>query len=114
MVADVGARIRSLRTAKGLTQAQLADPLYTKAYISMLESGRTRASMKALEHIAGVLGVTPADLLGGPPAAESHEYLLVEARRLVESGNAEGAIPILEALKDGLTPGDQLVRLRIL
>ena len=45
MVADVGARIRSLRTAKGLTQAQLADPLYTKAYISMLESGRTRASV---------------------------------------------------------------------
>src|SRR5882672_281853 len=66
MVADVGARIRSLRTAKGLTQAQLADPLYTKAYISMLESGRTRASMKALEHIAGVLGVRPADLQEEP------------------------------------------------
>ena len=45
--ADVGARIRSLRTAKGLTQAQVAEPQYTKAYISMLESGRTRASMKA-------------------------------------------------------------------
>ena len=69
MVADVGARIRSLRTAKGLTQAQVAEPQYTKAYISMLESGRTRASMKALEHIAGVLGVKPADLLGGDPAA---------------------------------------------
>src|SRR6266480_3577930 len=63
MVADVGARIRSLRTAKGLTQAQVAEPQYTKAYISMLESGRTRASIKALEHIAGVLGVKPADLL---------------------------------------------------
>jgi len=63
MVADVGARIRSLRTAKGMTQAQVAEPNYTKAYISMLESGRTRASMKALEHIAGVLGVKPADLL---------------------------------------------------
>src|SRR3989442_15130560 len=48
MVADVGARIRSLPTAKGLTQAQLAEPQYTKAYISILEAGRTRASMKAL------------------------------------------------------------------
>lgn len=114
MVAEVGTRIRSLRTAKGLTQAQLADPLYTKAYISMLESGRTRASMKALEHIAGVLGVTPADLLGGPPAAESDQYLLVEARRLVEAGQAAEALPILEALSKGLTPGDQLVRLRFL
>src|ERR687885_392379 len=37
MVADVGARIRSLRTAKGLTQAQLAEPNYTKAYIPLLE-----------------------------------------------------------------------------
>src|SRR6266699_2837659 len=58
MVADVGARIRSLRTAKGLTQAQVAEPQYTKAYISMLESGRTRASMKALEHIAAAYNAT--------------------------------------------------------
>src|SRR6266568_5057526 len=64
MTADVGARIRSLRTARGLTQAQLAEPQYTKAYVSMLESGRTRASMKALEHIAGRLGVQPSELLG--------------------------------------------------
>jgi transcriptional regulator with XRE-family HTH domain len=74
MVADVGARIRSLRTAKGLTQAQVAEPNYTKAYISMLESGRTRASMKALEHIAGVLGVKPADLLGGVAAPARPQF----------------------------------------
>src|SRR6266851_1006770 len=111
MVADVGARIRSLRTAKGLTQAQLADPLYTKAYISMLESGRTRASMKALEHIAGVLGVSPADLLGGAPSAATPQYALVEAKRLTEQGNHREALPMLEALEEGLTPKDQLVRL---
>src|SRR5574340_1272792 len=114
MVADVGARIRSLRTAKGLTQAQLADPLYTKAYISMLESGRTRASMKALEHIAGVLGVRPSDLLGGASAPATPQFDLVEARRLLEVGSAAEAIPLLEALEEGLTASDQLVRLRYL
>jgi transcriptional regulator with XRE-family HTH domain len=114
MVADVGARIRSLRTAKGLTQAQLADPLYTKAYISMLESGRTRASMKALEHIAGVLGVSPADLLGGAPAPAAPQYVLLEARRLVEQGLGREAIPLLDGLEEGLTAQDQLVRLRYL
>jgi transcriptional regulator with XRE-family HTH domain len=114
MVADVGARIRSLRTAKGLTQAQLADPLYTKAYISMLESGRTRASMKALEHIAGRLGVQPSDLLGGSPSPAGPQFDLLEARRLVEQGDAAAAIPMLEALDEGLTPSDQLVRLRYL
>ena len=114
MVADVGARIRSLRTAKGMTQAQLAEPNYTKAYISMLESGRTRASMKALEHIAGVLGVKPADLLGGQASASVPQYTLVEARRLLEEGRGAEAIPLLEQLEEGLTPQDQLVRLRYL
>ena len=114
MVADVGARIRSLRTAKGLTQAQLAEPNYTKAYISMLESGRTRASMKALEHIAGVLGVKPSDLLGGVSTPEMPHFDLVEARRLLEVGKASEALPMLEQLEEGLTAADQLVRLRYL
>jgi transcriptional regulator with XRE-family HTH domain len=114
MVADVGARIRSLRTAKGLTQAQVAEPQYTKAYISMLESGRTRASMKALEHIAGVLGVKPADLLGGRASPATPQFTLLEARRLLEERHADGAIPLLEGLEEGLTPQDQLVRLRYL
>ena len=114
MVADVGARIRSLRTAKGLTQAQVAEPNYTKAYISMLESGRTRASMKALEHIAGVLGVKPADLLGGVAAPATPQFELLEARRYIEQGMTSEAIPILEALEEGLGASDQLVRLRYL
>jgi transcriptional regulator with XRE-family HTH domain len=114
MVADVGARIRSLRTAKGLTQAQVAEPNYTKAYISMLESGRTRASMKALEHIAGILGVKPADLLGGVAAPATPQFELLEARRYIELGDTAAAIPILEALEEGLGASDQLVRLRYL
>src|SRR5438034_1483598 len=114
MVADVGARIRSLRTAKGMTQDKLCEPNYTKAYISMLESGRTRASMKALEHIAGVLGVKPADLLGGAPTPSAPQFTLLEARRLTEEGAAQAAITLLVDLEDGLTAQDQLVRLRYL
>lgn len=114
MVADVGARIRSLRLAKGMTQAQLADSSYTKAYISMLESGRTRASMKALEHIAGVLGVQPSDLLGGQTAPAAPQYRLLEARRFIEGARWADAVTILEALEEGLTAPDQLVRLRYL
>jgi transcriptional regulator with XRE-family HTH domain len=114
MVADVGARIRSLRTAKGLTQAQLAEPLYTKAYISMLESGRTRASMKALEHIAGALGVKPSDLLGGSSTPATPQYDLIEARRLLEDGKPAEAVKLLESLEEGLNAADQLVRLRYL
>src|SRR5512132_4210924 len=114
MVADVGARIRSLRTARGLTQAQVAEPNYTKAYISMLESGRTRASMKALEHIAGVLGVKPSDLLGGIAAPATPQFELFEARRHIEQHKERDAIPMLEALDEGLSAPDQLLRLRYL
>ncbi len=114
MVADVGARIRSLRTARGLTQAQVAEPNYTKAYISMLESGRTRASMKALEHIAGVLGVKPSDLLGGIAAPATPQFELFEARRHIEQHKERDAIPMLEALEEGLSVPDQLLRLRYL
>ncbi|HUQ40944.1 MAG TPA: helix-turn-helix domain-containing protein [Candidatus Limnocylindrales bacterium] len=114
MVADVGARIRSLRTAKGLTQAQLADPLYTKAYISMLESGRTRASMKALEHIAGALGVQASDLLGGSAGPSTPQFQLLNARSLLEQGKNTEAVAILEQLEDGLSAADQLMRLRCL
>src|SRR5207247_2576607 len=80
----------------------------------MLESGRTRASMKALEHIAGVLGVKPADLLGGAPSPATPQYTLLEARRLIEERQSDAAIPLLEGLEEGLTPQDQLVRLRYL
>jgi len=114
MVADVGARIRSLRTARGLTQAQVAEPNYTKAYISMLESGRTRASMKALEHIAGVLGVKPSDLLGGVAEPATPQFELFEARRFIEQHKERDAIPMLEALDEGLSVPDQLLRLRYL
>ncbi len=114
MVADVGARIRALRTARGLTQAPVAQPSYTKASISMLESGRTCASMKALEHIAGVLGVQPSDLLGGQAVPDAPQYQLFEARRSFQLGRWREAAELLEQLEQGLTPPDQLVRLRYL
>lgn len=85
MASDVGARIRALRQARGLTQSQVAEPAYTKAYISMLEAGRTRASMKALEHIGARLGVQPADLLAErPPAGPQYERMLAAVDELME------------------------------
>lgn len=119
MIADVGARIRALRTARGLTQAQVAQPSYTKAYISMLESGRTRASMKALEHIAGVLVVQPSDLLGGQAVPDAPQYQLVRLRYLATAYNADGhpkqAFPIIErAQKMAELLGDRSEQIRIL
>lgn len=60
----IGTRIRAARLAAGLTQQQLADGRYTKAYISALEQGHTRPSMAALDFIAERLGLPPSTFLG--------------------------------------------------
>lgn len=60
----IGARIRAARLAAGLTQRQLAEGRYTKAYISALEQGRAKPSMAALDFIADRLGLPPSGFLG--------------------------------------------------
>ncbi|WP_344646290.1 helix-turn-helix transcriptional regulator, partial [Streptomyces durmitorensis] len=64
----IGRRVLRLRTELGLTQRQLAEPAYTPAYVSTLESGKVRPSEAALRHLAERLGVTPEELVTGRPA----------------------------------------------
>ena len=52
-----GVRLREARLRKGLTQKQLAGDRYTASYVSALEKGLTRASMAALEYLAGQLAL---------------------------------------------------------
>jgi len=58
--AGPGQRIRQARLSRGLTQRQLAGDRYTASYVSALEKGLTRASVSALEYLAGRLGL-PVD-----------------------------------------------------
>jgi HTH-type transcriptional regulator, quorum sensing regulator NprR len=51
----IGVRIRKIRKEQGLTQEQLGSPQFTKGYISALERGSVRPSLKALEFIAARL-----------------------------------------------------------
>ncbi|MEU3947479.1 helix-turn-helix transcriptional regulator [Streptomyces sp. NPDC029526] len=89
----IGRRVQQLRTACGLTQKQLAEPVYTPAYISTLESGRVRPSDDALRHLAGRLGVTFDELATGRPARLVTELRLglTEAQRVLAAGDTESA-----------------------
>ncbi|MFI2201856.1 tetratricopeptide repeat protein [Streptomyces sp. NPDC020192] len=91
--AVIGRRVQQLRTERGLTQRQLAEPAYTPAYISTLEAGRVRASDEALRHIAGRLGVAYEELAVGRPAhlATALRLRLTEAQRILADGRAEEA-----------------------
>ena len=57
----VGQQVRSIRLAKGLSQADLAGP-YSRAYISLLEAGGIAPSARAVQTLAERLGVEPSVL----------------------------------------------------
>jgi transcriptional regulator with XRE-family HTH domain len=58
----LGNRIRALREAAGLTQGDLAGDDFTKGFISLVETGRTRMSLRAAEIFAKRLGIMPYEL----------------------------------------------------
>lgn len=53
---SLGERVRSARHEAGLSQAQLAGDELTKGFISQIESGLVRPSIRSLQHIASKLG----------------------------------------------------------
>jgi transcriptional regulator with XRE-family HTH domain len=72
---QIGRRIKSLREAKGLTQAQVADRLRKSVEtISNFERGKTLTSVVTLGQLARVLNVRIADFFeGAAPAGDDHD-----------------------------------------
>ena len=58
----IGQRLRRLRLEHGLSQRELSSPGVSYAYISRIEAGARRPSVKALRMLARKLGVS-ADYL---------------------------------------------------
>ncbi|MEV4434649.1 helix-turn-helix transcriptional regulator [Streptomyces sp. NPDC049555] len=114
---DIGRRVLRLRTEKGLTQKQLAEPAYTAAYVSTLEAGRVRPSETALRHLAGRLGTTVEELATGRPPhlATDLRLRLTDARRALATGDAADAAGLFAALRTeaaGLgLPGEEFTAL---
>ena len=74
--AEIGARIRSVRASRGMTQETLAEGTdLSTGYISALERAHKGASIGALERIARVLDVPLGWLVGGGRDNEHEERL---------------------------------------
>jgi transcriptional regulator with XRE-family HTH domain len=59
----IGANVRRLRTARGLTQEQLAELIDgDQPYVSEIEGGLVNLTADILQSLAVALGVTPRDL----------------------------------------------------
>ena len=96
-------RLKQARLAAGMTQAQLAEPMYTHAYVSTLEAGRRQPSPTAAKHFAQKLAMDVDELLTGRPPhlAASLRSALQEARVAVSRGQYDEAVKVAEkALKD--------------
>ena len=99
----VGLRVRQLRLARKMTQADLAAPDFTKGFISLLETGRTRVSLRAAEILAQRLGVSSADLIAGGDGEADLELALLRAEQQLSAGRAVDAIEVLERLANKAT-----------
>jgi transcriptional regulator with XRE-family HTH domain len=78
---SIGSRIRRLRVERGLAQRDLAGPGASPAYLSRIEHGHRRPSLKVIRALAVKLGVTPEYLETGrtvAPEAE-HEFRVAHA-----------------------------------
>jgi transcriptional regulator with XRE-family HTH domain len=106
----VGARLRRLRLARGLSQRDLSSPGVTYAYISRIEAGERTPSVKALRKLAKRLGVSVEYLETGRdlPEAEERELRLLDAelelRLSDETVDAERRLAAI--LEEAVAAGD--------
>ncbi len=91
--ARIGRRVQRMRSELGLTQRQLAEPSYTSAYISTLESGKVRPSETALRFLATRLGTSYEELTTGRPAhlATELRLALTDAQQTLATGAGDEA-----------------------
>jgi tetratricopeptide (TPR) repeat protein len=96
---SLGARVRELRLSRGLTQADLAAGDFTKGFISLLETGRTRASLRAAGILATRLGVATGDLLASSDGKSPDlELQLLQGEQMLAAGQGKEALVLLEQL----------------
>jgi len=131
VAARVGTNIREVRTKLGMTQAQLAAPEFSISYISAIERGKIRPSLKALSILARRLDVPLTFLLEGSPAGAAEaravgyspadsgpdqriDVDLLQANVLIQQGLYEEATQLLDPIQPERITTDQVCRLYLL
>jgi len=104
MEESFGARLRHLRTERGLLQSDLVCPGVSASYVSLLESGRRQPTPPVLAALAGLLGVSVETLLTGVEDPELRESRLEldYAELALRSGEAHAAVDAFAAAGERL------------
>ena len=131
VAARVGSNIREVRTRLDMTQAQLAAPEFSISYISAIERGKIRPSLKALSVLAKRLDVPLTFLLEGSPSDASEaraigysptdagpdqrvDVELLQADVMIQQGHFHEAEELLAPLQPDRLTTDQAFRLYLL
>jgi len=100
---QIGARLRRARSRAALTQSQLAEGRYTKAYVSALENGLVKPSMAALNFFSGRLQIPIERLLSDQEAS----WTRLEADLRLAAGDWDRAVDAFSSLLEA-DPADQV------
>lgn len=126
---SVGEKLRAARIAQRFTQSQLAAPDFSVSYISAIERGQIHPSLRALEILAGRLGLSSTQLLpnrnqpedrhGGQlsiPEREDEEMdaILLEANLQIWQGEASLVVTQLSKISTKRLKRQQQLQLRFL
>lgn len=85
IVRRFAARLREMRLARGMTQADLATTAkVTETYITRLEAGRAAPGIDLVGRLAKGLNITVADLLPQEDPPDSEAVLRRQARKLAD------------------------------
>jgi tetratricopeptide (TPR) repeat protein len=101
LAADVGQRIRAARLERGMSLAQLGGEDLSRSFLSLVELGRSRISLRALAIVAERLDRPIAYFLAGDMMSRevAAELLINDAETAILNGQAEEALQILEPLE---------------
>src|SRR5690349_17696324 len=80
----LGERLRQARRERGMSQEQLAKPEFTKSYVSAVERGKARPSLKALSLMARRLNLPMTELLAAPTPQEAAPDLVALSTNLAD------------------------------
>jgi HTH-type transcriptional regulator, quorum sensing regulator NprR len=118
LAADVGQRIRAARKARGMSLADVGRDDLTRSFLSLVELGRSRISLRALSIVASRLDLPISYFLEDAPGTREGgiELTLDAAEADVIRGNPAAALEKLEQVQvsASLTPRTQWIRGRAL
>src|ERR687883_349935 len=107
---SVGQRLRRLRLERGLSQRELAGPGVSYAYISRIEAGARRPSVKALRMLAPKLGVSVEYLETGSDLRDDEERELrfadAELQLRLNDDSAAAERTLAQVLEECVHAGD--------